>query len=432
MDDPSSMIVLLLLVLLAGFFSGSEAALFSLSRLQLNRLARSSGWKGRILDHLLASPRSLLTCLLLGETLARVGMCGWAFHLLRRREVASGHGWGLWLTAFACSILLLVLAEVLPRAVAGKACLGWSVLFATPLRLACWLMAPLRIFGFEGARLISRLFQIQIEPGKHVSVDEIRDALENNPFEAVLDEDEKRLINSFFEFRDARVREVMVSRIAMIACHKDISLRNAKEVFRRSRHSRLPVYGQGKDDMVGVACARDLLERLYHEGGEGTLGEIIRPPLFVPASVSVLSALRTLQRERTQMGLVLDEFGGVAGLITVDDLLESLVGDILEEEEDETPVTPLARGRYRVDPRAPIRQVEEALDLRLPDLDVGTFGGLVYVLSESVPSEGEILSVGPLTVTVERLAGHRMASLVVERARKGEAIQGMEKAWELR
>ena len=359
-------------------------------------------------------------------------MCGWAFHLLQSKGVGAGDGWTLWATAVACSVVLLVVAEVMPRAVAGKACLGWSVVFATPLRLACWLMAPLRVLGFEAARLISRLFQIQIEPGKHVSADEIKEALENDRFESLLDEDEKRLITSFFEFRDARVREVMVSRIAMVACPKEMTLLEAKEVFRKSRHSRLPVYGQGKDDMVGIVCARDLLERLYHGDRQGTVGDIVRQALFVPANVSVLSALRTLQRERTQMGLVLDEFGGVAGLVTVDDLLESLVGDILEEEEDETPVTPLGGGRYRVDPRAPIRQVEEALDLSLPDLDVGTFGGLVYVLSESVPGEGEVLSVGPLIVTVDRLAGHRMASLVVERAGKGDAGQRMEKAWELR
>jgi len=415
--DPSSILFLILLLTLAGFFSGSEAALFSLSRYQLNRLARSRRYRGRILKRLLSSPSKLIACLLLGETLARVSVCGYVMYWT---------GCNLGLTVLLSCLLLLLFAEVFPRAVAGRSGMGWSLSLALPLRWTCLILAPFRSAGFETARLFSRLFRVPIEPGGQGTIHGISKALRKDFMKSVLDEEEKRWITSFFEFRDARVREVMVPRIAMVSCSEETSLLEAKDMFRRTRHSRVPVYRDSKDYIVGVVYAKDLLACPSAEDPATSVGWIARRPLYVPANVSVLSAMRTMQKERMQMGLVLDEWGGVAGLVTMDDLLESLVGDILEEEGDSSSVIPLGDGRYRVDPRTSIRQVEEALSVELPAMNVSTLGGLIYVLGECVPSEGDVLAVGCLSVKVERLTGHRMASLLVEIRDMKAALRGEE------
>jgi CBS domain containing-hemolysin-like protein len=238
----------------------------------------------------------------------------------------------------------------------------------------------------------------------------------------VIQPDERAMIHSVFELGDTIVREVMVPRTDMVFVERDKTLRQALSLALRSGFSRIPVIGENEDDIVGIAYLKDIVTRSYeHREGESVekVDSIMRPATFVPESKPIDALLREMQARQIHLAIVIDEYGGTAGLVTIEDILEEIVGEIADEyDKEQPPVEWLGEGRARVTARLPVEELGELFGVRIEAEDVETVGGLLAQRLGRVPIAGSVATVAGLRLTAESLAGrrNRIGTVTVERA----------------
>jgi putative hemolysin len=248
-----------------------------------------------------------------------------------------------------------------------------------------------------------------LKQGPYVSEEELLAVAELGVEEGVIEEHERALIESIIEFGDTVVREVMVPRPDMVTVDRDFRVADVMEVVLLNGYSRLPVCGEGIDDVVGISYAKDLM-RAERDGQEDLpVAALVRPARYVPETKRVPEMLREMQRDKFHMAIVIDEYGGTAGLVTLEDIIEELVGEIVDEFDVEDPlVEPLAGGGVRVDARTPLDEVNDLLHAGLPVGDWDTIGGLLYHHLGHVPVEGESVVVDGWQLTAQRIQGRRI------------------------
>ena len=228
--------------------------------------------------------------------------------------------------------------------------------------------------------------------------------------------EERALIRSIIDFGDTVAREVMVPRPDMVTMQADATVAQAMELAITNGYSRIPTYGEGIDDVVGVVYAKDLMRAMREGIGDGPVRPLLRPAEFVPETKFVAELLREMQAKQTHMAIVVDEYGGTAGLVTLEDLIEELVGEIVDEFDVEDPLLePLPNGDWRVNARMPLDEVNDLLRLDLPEGDWDTVGGLVFNLLGHVPSEGESVELDGLRLRAERVTGRRIGRVRISR-----------------
>jgi CBS domain containing-hemolysin-like protein len=289
-------------------------------------------------------------------------------------------------------VVLVVFGDVLPRNI-GR---------SRPRRLAyqwAWLLRPVVDLGRAAADLISDVDDEEI--------DEPQDEADS--------EAERELLSSVLEFRDTIVREVMVPRPDMITLDGASTTDDALDLVIEAGRSRIPVLGEGIDDVVGVLYARDLLQLYDDNAAPMACVDLARAPYFVPETKPVFDLMREMQANQIHLAIVVDEYGGTAGLVTIEDLLEEIVGEIVDEYDDEEPmVTKISESEFLVDARLAIDELEELIGVELPGDEWDTVGGLVLGLAGRVPREGESFDLAEHVLTAERVQGRRVARVRLE------------------
>jgi CBS domain containing-hemolysin-like protein len=241
--------------------------------------------------------------------------------------------------------------------------------------------------------------------------------------EGSIEREEKELIHSIFEFGDTIVREVMVPRPDITAIEADKSLRDVQEIVLEHGYSRIPLFTDDLDEVLGIVYAKDVLKALFQGKPDMPLREVAREAHFVPESKKVADLLREMQQEKFHIAMVTDEYGSVSGLVTIEDLLEELVGEITDEYDVEEPeLEEIAAGVYRVDGKMGIDEVNEILDVELPDEEWDTVGGLMLGLMGSIPDEGEEVAFQNLVFMAEKVNGRRIVKILIRR-REGERTE---------
>ena len=342
----------------------------------------------------------------LGGALARLGLPGpW------------GDGLAALLVVGGLALLTASVGRLVPEAVVAADPERWALrlawlvrgleaLFWPVVRLVVWvsnrLAAPFGGLSFSGTALITE--------------EEIRRLVDAGEEEGVIEEDEKEMIYSIFQFGDTLAREVMVPRIDIVALEADTPLREALDVVIEAGHSRIPVYEGTIDHVVGLLYAKDLLAYLRNGEPEPSLREVLRPPYFVPETKKVDDLLREMQQRRVHIAIVVDEYGGTAGLVTVEDILEEIVGEIQDEYDAEEPAfQKVGEGEYILDARMDLDDVNDLLGTRLPTKLGDTLGGLIYSSLGKVPVAGDQLRVDGLLIEVLTVTGRRIRKVRVRR-----------------
>ncbi|HEX8024862.1 MAG TPA: hemolysin family protein, partial [Candidatus Limnocylindrales bacterium] len=271
-----------------------------------------------------------------------------------------------------------------------------------------------------------RVLGIEINQEASITAEELRLIVERGGEQGVLEAEEEQMINAVIELGERRVHEVMVPRVSIAALPVSASFDEAIELVIREGHSRIPVYEDSIDEIVGILYAKDLLPYLKPDAAERpSLRTLLRPPVLVPESMTIDDLLHELQRRKVHLAIVLDEYGGTAGMVTIEDLLEEIVGEIQDEYDVEEPmVVKLSESEARVDGRADVDALNELfdLDLELEDADeYDTVGGLVFHRIGKVPAPGDKVQLDGLTLTVESTDGRRVGKvLVVHRPEEGQ------------
>jgi putative hemolysin len=409
--EPAPIVAAVLVLAFAGasfFFALAETALFSLSKWQVRQLAERDPRNGSIVARLLAEPQDLLATMVLGNTFASGAMLAIAFWM------ALNDRWPVVATVVGLFALILFGCEVLPKTLAVRQPEAWS------LRLA-GLFLFLERFGVLFRRiaqqintsLLKAVTPESLKPQAIATDDEYRELLELAFQQGTLDKSEKEIILQIISLDRRTAREVMKPRSQMACISDDLSIEDMIAAARKYRHSRLPIYDETPDTIVGVLNTRALLLDPQID-----LADAIEFPSFVPESMNLLQLLKSLQRQRRGMAIVLDEFGGTAGLVTTEDIFEEMVGRIRAEVEAEGFVLEkLGPGRWRVNGTMRLDDFRREYPALGDVPEVETMGGLLIHLLEVVPGPGDSATFRGLKLTAEIVDERRVRGLVVEVAR---------------
>ena len=394
------------LVAIAAFFALSETALTRLNHIKAKALADESGKRSsRTLARLVEHPERFLNIVLLLVLACHLAASSLLTILTERHFGAAGVAIGLLIEV----IVIFVFAEAIPKTYAVQHP-ERSALLAAPLVSLIVNLWPLRMLARGLIALANVILPGKgLKEGPFVSEEELLAMADVAADEEVIEREERTLIRQVIEFGDTVVREVMVPRTDMLAIEGGAQICDAVELVINSGKSRIPVYEQGIDDVIGIVYARDLLKAEREGRGDDPLRALAREAHFVPETKRVAELMREMQKEKFHIAMVVDEYGGTAGLVTLEDLIEELVGEIVDEYDvEDAKWERLSNGDYRVDARMPLDEVNELLAADLPEGDWDTVGGLVYSELGHVPHQGESVEVDGRRLMAEKVTGRRI------------------------
>ncbi|NLE80130.1 MAG: HlyC/CorC family transporter [Rhodococcus sp.] len=394
-------VIAVVLVPLGGIFAAVDSALNTVSPARVEEMAKEGrAGAARVKRILEDRPRyvNLMVLLrILCEITATVVLAGAFIDLLPLV-------WALTATAAIMVLVDYVVIGVGPRTLGRQHAYSIALGASLPLQVIGVVLGPLsRLLILVGNAITpGRGFR----NGPFASEIELRELVDMAQERGVVADDERRMIQSVFELGDTSAREVMVPRTEMVWIEADKSAGQATSLAVRSGHSRIPVIGENVDDVLGVVYLKDLVQQTYHsrDGGRSVLvSDVMRPAVFVPDSKALDSLLGEMQRDRNHMAVLVDEYGGIAGLVTIEDVLEEIVGEIADEyDQDETPpVEDLGRGEYRVSARLPIESLGELYEIEIENDEVETVGGLIGYELGRVPLPGSEVTVAGLVLRGE-------------------------------
>jgi len=386
------------------FFALAETAFFSLNPWQARQLAERFGERGRAVARLLENPQDLLATIVLGNMMANAGLVALGFWLV------VAQGWSAWPTMIGVLLLILVGGEVVPKTLAVRAPERWAVRVARPMQWLQTVSRPLRQFAVAlNTLLLRRLIPSGVQPSAAATDDEYRELLELATQQGALRTSERDLILQIISLDRRTVKEVMRPRAEMAALPDDLPVEEMIAAARRLQHRRLPLYDGAPDTIVSVLNTRRLLLE-----PEGDFAEAIEMPSFVPESMNLLRLLKSLQQQRRGLALVLDEYGSTAGLVTIEDILGSLVGRIhAAGERPALRCERLGEGRWRVDAAMRLDDFRRECPALGAAPEVDTLGGLVLDVAGVVPACGESVTFGGVRLTVTRAEDRRVSELLV-------------------
>jgi magnesium and cobalt exporter, CNNM family len=413
--DWFQLAVVVLLIVVVAVLGAAEVSITRTNRVRAYRFQEEGRRGAASLVKIAENPAPFLNVVLLLVLLSTIGGTTIATSL----AVRVFHGAGEIVATLAMTVLLFVFAEVTPKTFAIQQT-DRVALFLAPLIVGLGrLVGPLATGLVKMANVV--MPGKGLPQGPFITEHELRALAEVASDEEQIEEGEKELIHSIFEFGDTIVREVMLPRPDITAIEADKSLRDVQALVLQHGYSRIPVFEDNLDQVTGIVYAKDVLKALHQGKHDMPLSEIVREAHFVPESKRVADLLREMQKEKFHIALVTDEYGSVVGLITLEDLLEELVGEITDEYDTEEPeLEQVADGVFRVDGKLSIDEVNELLDVELPDEEWDTVGGLMLGLLGSIPDEGEEVSFQNLRFTAERVDGRRISKVLITREEQPE------------
>jgi CBS domain containing-hemolysin-like protein len=415
----------------SAFCSGTETALTALGDARARQLREQGGRRASLLGLWVDHPERVLSTLLIGNTLVNVGAGALAAALAIDIAAWTGMAVGssVALATVGMTAAVLFAGEILPKTVAKRHPVRIALASIPVVHALCFVLWPL---SAAVTRATSRLLRLLgVGPGQGVTGEEIEYLIEMGTREGALDPVKEELLNSVLEFADRVAREIMVPRTRMVAIERDLPSDELVRVITENPFSRMPVYRGTVDEIAGILIVREIVGELRH-GGRVDLGRHLKPAFFVPEGMKISRLLKEMQRRRTHLAIVVDEFGGTSGLVTLEDVLEEIVGEIQDEADgaEATPVKELAPGVWLADASVPLHDLEAFLNRRpeegvesppvilFPDSgDYETLGGFVTATAGRVPQVGASVRFGDLTLTVR--AGDERRVARVEIARPG-------------
>ncbi|MFB6128797.1 MAG: hemolysin family protein [Halorhabdus sp.] len=418
-------VTILVLLALSAFYSSSEIAMFSLPAHRIEVLVEDGVSGAKTLQSLKAKPHKLLVTILVGNNIVNIAMSSistglLAEYLTRSQSVA--------ISTFGITTLVLLFGEIGPKSYAVENTESWALSIARPLKWSERLLYPL-VFLFDKMTSVitwATGSDAAIETS-YVTREEIRDMIQTGEREGVLDEEERQMLQRTLRFNRTIAKEVMTPRLDMDAISVDASIDEAIEECIHSGHARLPVYEGSLDNVIGVVHIRDLVRDAQYGGADDIeLEDVIEPTLHVPESKNVDELLTEMRAERLHMVIVIDEFGTTEGLVTMEDLTEEIVGEILEGEE-EHPIEFVDDDTVTVKGEVNIEEVNEALDIDLPEgEEFETIAGFVFNRAGRLVEEGETIEYDGVQIRVEQVENTRIMKARITRPDDSTGVETMD------
>jgi len=398
------LIVLVVLIILSGFFSSAETALFSISKIKARHLAKDHGRANRLILKMKEDPHRLLSTILIGNNLVNIGASAIAtaiaIELIANNAVGIATG--------IMTFLILIFGEIIPKSMATRNNILIARLVILPIYWCSLFFYPIILFLNFIPRLTGK---IQRKP--NITEKELMTFVEVVEEEGEIKEEEKELIENIFEFDDTNASEIMTPRGDMFVF--DIDEPMSLKMIIKSGYTRIPVFEGDIDNIIGILNIKDLFMAQATSGGEIDVRQIMHRPYFVPEYKKLDSLLKQFKKRKQHMAIVVDEHGGVSGLITLEDALEEIVGEIIDETDKDQPRIVRVRGNEWIVPgKSDIDEVNEQIPMNIPESkEYDTFSGFVLDQIERIPKEKEQIPLGEFLVTVKAMDGNRIREYVV-------------------
>lgn len=405
------LVLLLILIILSSFFSASEMAIFSSNKIRIKKYADDGNENAKIIERMLENPERVLNTILVGNNIVNIGAAAISTSI----AIDYFGDVGIGIATGVVTLVILIFGEITPKGFAAKNADRVALAVAKPMNFLIHVLAPIvwilnALTGF----LIKALGGKPVKSLPRVTQDELKMLLELGEEDGVVEKKEKMMIDGIFEFGETTAREVMLPRIDMDCIEVNSTLEDALKALLKDRHSRMPVYERSIDNIVGILNFKDLLHVIKEKKSVTNIREIIRPAYFIPESKKLDDLLKEFQKNRMHMAIVVDEYGGTAGLITLEDVLEEIVGDILDEYDAlETNIQILDEKTALIDAKTGIDEVNEALGTNLPTGEYETIGGLIFNRLAKIPVQGEKIEINGSTLIVDSMRGRRISRVKI-------------------
>ena len=412
MESASILIQVAILVVLlvsSGFFSASETALMSLSKIRIRHM-KDEGVKGaKLVSNLIEEPNKLLSSILVGNNVVNIAATSISTSLFIQLLGDKGVPVA---TAFM-TILVLIFGEITPKTIAANSSEKVAILVSKPIKFIIFILTPVVWVFNIVTNVIFKLFGIKTKGSQpYITEEELKAMVNVSHEEGVLQVEERQIINNVFQFGDMQAKEAMVQRLDMIAINSEDSYKEIIEMFKNEKLSRMPVYNDSIDDIIGILNIKDVIFLNEEEITNFDINNYIREPFFTYEFKKITQLLEELKVEKVQMAIVVDEYGGTAGLITIEDLIEVIVGDIEDEfDEEEEEIIVIKEDEYIVEGSTKITDVNELIGVKLESEEFDSIGGFIIGHLRRLPEEEEVIEVDNIKFCIESLDKNRIKKI---------------------
>ena len=388
MDNGMIMQLLLMVLLLcmSAFFSATETAFSSLNKTRLKSLADQGNKRAGQALALADQYDNLLSTILVGNNIVNIALASIGTVLFVNLIGSAG----VTVSTAVMTVAVLIFGEVTPKSLAKEAPETFAMRVAPVVKLLTMVLRPVNWLFAQWKKLLSKLFKVKDD--RRLTQDELITLVEEVEHDGGMNAEESELLRSAIEFHDLDVADILTPRVRVEGVPVDASAQEVAEEFEKSGYSRLPVYEETLDKIVGVIHQKDFYRKLRED--KGNWQEIIKAAVYVPETVKISDLMRLLQKTKSQMAIVADEYGGTVGIVTMEDILEELVGEIWDEHDEiEVELQQGKNGEWRILGSAPLEELEERFGIG-EDADASTVGGFVMQLAERIPKPGDVIPCG--------------------------------------
>lgn len=407
-SDAIQLLTLIVLLLLSAFFSSAETALMTVNKMRVRTLAEAGSKRAATLTKVIEDPGKMLSAILIGNNIVNLTASSIATTLAISvfGNKAVGFATGI------LTLMILVFGEISPKTISTLYSEKISMQYAGTIYVLMVCLTP--VIALTNKLSMGFLLLLRIDPNKKqdsITEDELRTIVEVSHEEGVIESEEKKMINNVFDFGDSVAKDIMVPRIDMVFIDVEASYEDLLELYRQERYTRIPVYEETTDDVIGIINVKDLLLLDKHE--DFHIRDYLRQPLYTYEYKKVAELMIEMRQTVNNIVIVLDEYGATTGLITLEDMLEEIVGDIRDEydEDEEESLIEVTPTEYLVEGSMKLDDLNDKLDLKLESEDYDSIGGLIIGLLDHLPEEGEEVTHDNLRLVVETVDKNRIDTI---------------------
>ncbi len=411
MDSTGILIQIVILVILligSGFFSASETALMSLSKIRIRHM-KEAGVKGaKLVSDLIEEPNKLLSSILVGNNVVNIAATSISTSLFM--GILGDKPGAVPLATAVMTVLVLIFGEITPKTIAANNSEKVAVFVSKPIKLVIFIVRPIVWVFNIITNVIFKLLGVKDKGAQpYITEEELKTMVNVSHEEGLLEMEEREIINNVFQFGDMQAKEAMVQRLDMVAINAEDSYNEIIEMFKNEKLSRLPVYEDSIDDIIGILNIKDVIFLNDDEIKNFDIKNYIREPFFTYEFKKITQLLEEMKVEKSQMAIVVDEYGGTSGLITIEDLVEVIVGDIEDEYDDEDDdIIVIKEDEYIVQGSTKISDINDLIGVNLESEEFDSIGGFIIGYLKRLPEENEVIEVGNIKFNIENLDKNRI------------------------
>ncbi|MGL5559072.1 MAG: HlyC/CorC family transporter [Paraclostridium dentum] len=403
--------MLVILLIGSGFFSASETALMSLSRIRVRHM-QEEGVKGaKLVGKLTEDSGKLLSSILVGNNVVNIAATSISTSLF----ISILGTQGVAVATALMTILVLIFGEITPKTIAANNSEKIAILVSKPIKVIILILTPVVWIFNIITNVIFKIFGIKSKSGQpYITEEELRTMVNVSQEEGVLEIEERQIINNVFQFGDMQAKEAMVQRLDMVCIDADDGYKEIISLFKEEQFSRMPVYEESADDIIGIVNIKDIIFLEEDEIANFDIRNYVREAFFTYEFKKITELLEEMKKDKSQMAIVVDEYGGTAGLITIEDLVEEIVGEIEDEyDEDESDIEVIKEDEYIIDGSKKISEVNELIGTNLESEEFDSIGGFIIGHLKRLPEEHEVIEVDGVKLCIESLDKNRIKKIRV-------------------